>query len=47
MDVGGGPEDRQVVGAGLALRDAHVAVDAVEGETLVEEVAEIQGQAPR
>ena len=47
MDVGGGAEDRQVVGPGLALRDAHVAVDAVEGEALVEEVAEIQGQASR
>src|SRR6202795_330965 len=41
------PLDEHVVGEGVAVPQIEVSADAVEGEPLVGQVAEIQGQAPR
>src|SRR5690606_41941735 len=46
-DLGRGPRYCDAFGVGARTGQAHRAVDAVEGEAALEEVAEVQGQAPR
>src|SRR6185312_9356710 len=46
-DEGRRPADLEVVREEHAARDLHVAVDAVEGEALAEDVAEVEHRAAR